>query len=193
MSLNPISLSVPAPPPLPLTHREERKIMMIFHLIVKCRWLFKKKKNLYPSHNTWQQKKLTAEVYHRGPCTDYFQKQHEWVLSSSFALWCVIPAASVYANSLITQYRERHKLNTAVGERHEISDFDEALNKWVCVTTERNHSWHLKSWHYVLLLQSDRDFRECLQLISKNLFSFLIPNNGEENKRGDKMSKVGRK
>lgn len=41
---------------------------------------------------------------------------------------CVIPAASVYADSLITQFRERHKPITAVGERFELFDYNKALN-----------------------------------------------------------------
>lgn len=33
---------------------------------------------------------------------------------------CVIPAASIYADSLITHFRKRYKLNVAVGERHKL-------------------------------------------------------------------------
>ena len=98
------------------THTKERRKMMIPNLILKCRWLFSAEFLLLllitGNRGSWLLS-ATTEGRIQTICKNSMWKYG--VLNSQCG--CVIPAASVYPDSLITQ---RHQRNVAVGARLEI-------------------------------------------------------------------------
>lgn len=49
---------------------------------------------------------------------------------------CVTPAASVYADSLITQFRQSHNRNGAVGEKLGLLYYNQVPSNWAYLTVE---------------------------------------------------------